>query len=84
MTVKDLILELHKHDPEMIVMGAVIDHTDWSYKVDDFTIEEDDPTDESGEVGIEYAEAYPEVIKEWNETAEFNGPKVLIIDLGQI
>jgi len=56
MTVKDLIEELSKFDPETEVLGMCTDPTDYTYKVPIQSIEWNDPYDSNGYSGVDGSE----------------------------
>jgi hypothetical protein len=87
MTVKELIDQLGKFDPETQVVCSVMDHTDWGYKLPINEIELGNPYDEGGYSAIDNSEMdYDTCYNEDEETGEetYVGPKAVVIDLGQI
>ena len=88
MTVKQLIEELSKFNPETEVLGMCTDPTDYTYKVPIDSIELDSPYDTNGYSGIDgsYIDELSvddyEVL--YDEDDEYVGPKVVILNLGII
>ena len=88
MTVKQLIEELSKFDPETEVLGMCTDPTDYTYKVPIDSIELDSPYDTNSYSGIdgscidELSVDDYEVL--YDEDDEYVGPKVVILNLGII
>jgi hypothetical protein len=87
MKVKELIEELSKLDPNMEVLGKCTDPTDYTYKSPIKSIEIDTPFDDNGYSGVDDSEMeWDECYEEDEETGEeiYIGPKVVIIDLGDV
>jgi len=87
MKVKELMELLSSFDPETEVLGACTDPTDYLYKTQIESIKLDDPFDSNGYSGIDGTEMeYSTVWEEDKETGEekYIGPKVVIIDLGNV
>jgi len=87
MTVKDLIEQLSKFDPETEVLGMCTDPTEYTYKVPIESIMLDDPYDSNGYSGIDGSEVnWVECYTEDEETEEetYIGPKVVLINLGDV
>ena len=85
MTVRQLIEQLSKFDPETQVIGSCTDPTDYTYKVPIESITLDSPFDSNGYSGVDGLE--DDGVEYWNETdddIEYIGPKVVIIDLGVV
>lgn len=74
MTIKELIEQLSKFDPNTEVLGSCTDPTDFIYKVPIQSIKFDDPFDSNGYSGIDGTEI-------WDVEAE---DKVVIINLGNV
>ena len=86
MKVKDLIEQLSKFDPETEVIGSVIDHTDYRYTIPIEDVTLDSPYDDNGFSGVDGSEM-DDNVEYWSESEdslEYIGPKVVIIDLGNI
>lgn len=83
MKVKDMIEQLSKFDPETEVIGSCTDPTDYNYKVPIESIELDDPYDSNGFSGVDGSEMEDDV-EYWNEHNDYIGPKVVIINLGDV
>ena len=80
MKVKELIEQLSKFNPETEVLGSVIDHTDYTYKVP-ITVLLDSPFDSNGYNGIDGSEMEDDF---WDNDGNFIGNEVVIINLGNV
>jgi len=80
MKVKELIEQLSKFNPETEVLGSVIDHTDYTYKVP-ITVLLDSPFDSNGYNGVDGSEMEDDF---WDNDGNFIGDGVVLIDLGNI
>ena len=83
MTVKDMIEQLSKFDPETEVIGSCTDPTDYTYKVDIESIELDSPYDSNGFSGVDGSEMEDDV-EYWDMEDGYIGPMVVIIKLGNV
>jgi hypothetical protein len=84
MTVKELIEELSKFNPETPVIGKCTDPTDYTFKVPIVSIDLDSPFDENGISGVDGEEMSDDIDYWDDETSEYIGEKVVIIDLGDV
>ena len=83
MTVKQLIEELSKFEPETQVIGMCTDPTDYTYTVPIESIELDSPYDSNGISGVDGSEM--EYLTEYyDKEGNFIGEKVVIINLGDV
>lgn len=80
MKVKELIEQLSKFNPETEVLGSVIDHTDFTYKVP-ITVLLDSPFDSNGYSGVDGSEMEDD---SWDDDGNFIGDGVVIINLGNV
>lgn len=80
MKVKELIEQLSKFNPETEVLGSVIDHTDFTYKVP-ITVLLDSPFDSNGYSGVDGSEMEDD---SWDDDGNFIGNEVVIINLGNV
>jgi hypothetical protein len=80
MKVKELIEQLSKFNPETEVLGSVIDHTDYTYKVP-ITVLLDSPFDSNGYNGVDGSEMEDDF---WDNDGNFIGNEVVTINLGNI
>ena len=86
MKVKDLIEQLSKFDPETEVIGSCTDPTDYTYTVPIESVELDSPYDSNGYSGVDGYEMDDDT-EYWSETdddIEYIGPKVVVINLGDV
>jgi hypothetical protein len=87
MTVKELIEQLSKFDPETEVLGMCTDPTDYTYKSPIESIELGDPYDTNGYSGVDDEELdYSKCYEEDEETGEetYVGPKVVLLNIGDV
>ena len=87
MTVKQLIEQLSKFDPETEVLGTCVDPTNYTYKVEIKSIDFGSPFDENGYSGVDGSELDWDVHYYEDETMgepEYVGPKVVLINLGDV
>jgi hypothetical protein len=84
MTVKELIDELSKFNPETPVIGMCTDPTDYTFKVPIVSIDLDSPFDENGISGVDGEEMSDDIDYWDDETSEYIGEKVVIINLGDV
>jgi hypothetical protein len=87
MTVKELIEQLGKFDPETEVLGMCVDPTNYTYKSPIQSIEFDTPFDDSGYSGVDGSEL------DWDthyfedeimDEPEYIGPKVVLLNIGDV
>jgi hypothetical protein len=87
MTVKDLIEQLSKFNPETEVLGMYTDPTNYTYKVPIKSIDFSDPYDSNGYSGIDGSEIdWEECYDEDGDTGEeiYIGTPVILINLGDV
>ena len=87
MTVKQLIEQLGKFDPETEVLGMCTDPTNFTYKSSIQSIEFDTPFDDSGYSGVDGSELkwddhYFE--DETMDEPEYIGQKVVLLNIGDV
>ena len=87
MKVKELIEQLSKFDLETEVLGTCVDPTGYVYKVEIKSIDFGTPFDDNGYSGVDGSEL--DWDKHYYEDEEMNepeyiGPKVVLIDLGDV
>lgn len=87
MTVKQLIEQLSKFDPETEVLGMCTDPTDFTYKSPIQSIEFDSPFDDSGYSSVDGSEL------DWDkhyyededmDEPKYIGPKVVLLNIGDV
>ena len=85
MKVKELIEQLSKFDPETEVLGQVTDHTDYTYTLPIQDMDLDSPYDSNGIHGVDGSDL-DDVDSDdfWNENDDYVGPKVVVIEFGDI
>ena len=83
MKVKELIEQLSKFDSETEVLGMCTDPTDYTYKVPIESIIFDSPFDENGYSGVDGSEMDDDV-DYWDDNDDYVGPKVVLINLGDV
>ena len=87
MKVKELIEQLSKFDSETEVLGMCTDPTDYTYKVPIKSIKFDTPFDDNGYSGVDGSELDWDVHYNEDEDLdepEYIGPKVVLINLGDV
>ena len=85
MTVKELIEKLKEYNPEMNVLIESKDPTYYMYKSQIKTIGEGHPYDEGGYSGLDETGMIEMTAAEFDEdTDEFIGEKVLLINIGMV
>jgi len=82
MTVKELIDQLSKFDPQTSVIGSTTDPTDYTFKVPIVSVELDSPYDENGFSGVDEDDDFEGELYDDND--DYIGPKVVIINLGLV
>jgi hypothetical protein len=82
MTVKDLIEQLSKFDPETEVVGTFVDPTDYTNKSDIKGIYLGSPFDSNGYSSIDGSEDDFDTL--YDDEGEYIGEKVLLIDFGDV
>jgi hypothetical protein len=80
MTVKQLIEKLQEFDPETVVVGTCTDPTDFTYINTIESVELGDPIDSNGN---SYFEDEDED-KDYDEEYNYIGPKVVLINIGDV
>ena len=84
MTVKELITELSKFDPETPVIGMCTDPTDYTYKLPIQSIELDSPFDSNGYSGVDGSEIFDCDEELYDEDDNYIGQKAVIINIGDV
>ena len=81
MTVKELIEELKKHNPDMNVLIESNDYSDYMYKTPITTITTGHPYNESGYSGVDDTELDEDM---FDENSDYIGTQVLLINIGVV
>ena len=81
MTVKELIEELKKHNPDMNVLIESNDYSDYMYKTPIITITTGHTYNEDGYSGIDDTELDEDM---FDENSDYVGTPVLLINIGVV
>ena len=84
MTVKELIEELKKHNPDMNVLIESNDYSDYTYKTPITTITTGHPYNESGYSGVDDTELDEVDEAMFDENSDYIGTPVLLINIGVV
>ena len=84
MTIKQLIEQLSQFDPNTEVLGMCTDPTDYTYKVPIQSVGLGDPYDDNGYSGIDGSTIDDASDDYWMDDYEYVGPKVLLINIGDV